>query len=184
MIAEHRAALAIAIAFLALGAAAAQQQDEGPGIVRPHVKPKPPQATLLVTCDLPCDWKLDGEAKGRIEALDSAKATIAPGKHIVVALTTDGLDRVLAIAETYAGAQTVLSLELVAPRAARLNTEQETKDREAQEKATREEATRQQDLRDHAGELFRQGSALYEQRRYQEAANQVLVSGMGHEKPR
>lgn len=44
------------------------QQDEGP-ILRPK-KPaaKPTVATLLFMCDLACNWKLDGETKGHIDA--------------------------------------------------------------------------------------------------------------------
>ena len=53
-------ALVIGVAILP----ALSQQDEGP-ILRPR-KPlaKPAGATLLVTCDLTCNWKLDGVAKG------------------------------------------------------------------------------------------------------------------------
>ena len=172
------------ILALVIGAAvlpALSQQDEGP-ILRPR-KPlaKPAGATLLVTCDLACNWKLDGEAKGQIYAGGSAKAKVEPGQHVVVAVTEDGADQVKQLTKVEEKGQTAVSLDLSPIRDARLKAEREATDKAAQEardKATREQATRDdtarlQDLRDHAAERFSQGKALYDQKRY-EAARPLL----------
>jgi hypothetical protein len=98
------------------------QQDEGP-ILRPKTAPvKPAGPTLLVTCDLTCNWKLDGEAKGRIEADGSAKARVELGQHLVAAVTEDGLDKVQKEIEIKGAGQTILQIELKPVRAARLES--------------------------------------------------------------
>jgi hypothetical protein len=105
------------------------QQDEGP-ILRPKPQPKPAASTtLLVTCDLACNWKLDGEARGRIEAGSSAKAKVEPGQHIVVAITVDGLDKAQQLVEVKAYGQKVVNLELQPVRILRLEAEQEKRDK-------------------------------------------------------
>jgi hypothetical protein len=128
----------------------AAQQDEGP-ILRPKANPKPvvkpaAGATLLVICDLACNWKLDGKPQGRIAAASSVTVTVSPGQHLVVATTNDGLDRVQKIPETRAGAQAVASIELQPVRDARLKAEQEA--REQAERAATEKAA--QEARDKA----------------------------------
>jgi serine/threonine protein kinase len=55
--------------------------------------PTPNATTLLVTCDLACNWKLDGTAKGRIEAGSGVKENVEFGQHLVTAATMDGLDK-------------------------------------------------------------------------------------------
>jgi hypothetical protein len=95
------------------------QQDEGP-ILRPKKPPaRPAGATLLVMCDLDCNWKLDGEAKGRIEAGGSAKAKVEIGQHVVVVATQDSLDRIEKELEIKATGQTLVRLELAPLREAR-----------------------------------------------------------------
>jgi hypothetical protein len=134
---------------LAVGTLLAQQ-DEGP-VLRPRTSPKPvakpvAAATLLVLCDLDCNWKLDGKTQGRIAAASSVTVTVSPGQHLVVATTNDGLDRVQKIPETRAGAQAVASIELQPVRDARLKAEQEA--REKAERAATEKAA--QEARDRA----------------------------------
>jgi hypothetical protein len=103
---------------------AAAQQDEGP-ILRPKpAAAKPAGATLLVFCDLACNWKLDGEAKGRIDADGSSKAKVELGQHLVVAVTEDGLDKVEKEIELKSAGQTILRIALNPVRAARLNAQQ------------------------------------------------------------
>jgi hypothetical protein len=106
------------------------QQNEGP-ILRPKTQPKPAaaSATLLVTCDLACNWKLDGKARGRIEAGSSANAKVEPGQHMVAATTEDGLDKVQQLAEVEATEQKVVNLELQPVNILRLESEQEARDK-------------------------------------------------------
>lgn len=127
--------------LLVLGAIqVAAQQDEGP-ILRPKT---PAQATLLVMCDLACNWKLDGEAKGSIEAGGSAKVKVQFGQHMVVATTEDGLDQAQQIIKVHEKEQTVVSIELKPVRDARLEAEQQAKNEaaeEARERVAREKSS-------------------------------------------
>jgi len=108
---------------------------------QPHPSPAPEHeqqpASLLVICDLACNWKLDGKEQGRIEAGGSAKAKVVLGQHIVQAVTEDGADRVKQFSEVKASGQTVASIELQPVRDARLKAEQA-----AQEQAAREQVAR------------------------------------------
>ena len=142
-----------------------------------QVHPKQSQArptgpTLLVLCDLACSWKLDGEAKGSIEAGASAKVRVEPGQHLVVASTEDGEDQLKQHIEVKAVGQTLDEIDLQPVRDARLKAEREAKDaaaQEAKDKSAQEGAARLQELRDHAAERFSQGRALYNQKSYEEA---------------
>jgi len=135
--------LAVAIAVAASQAMA--QQDEGP-ILRPKKPPaKPTGATLLVMCDLACNWKLDGEAKGRIDAGGSAKMKVEFGQHVVNAVTEDSLDKVEEDIEIKTTSQTVMHIVLQPIRNARLKAEQQARDKvdqEAREKVAQEERDR------------------------------------------
>jgi hypothetical protein len=102
------------------------QQDEGPILLPKKQEVKPAGATMLVLCDLACNWKLDGEAKGRIDAGGSAKAKVELGRHLVVAVTEDGLDQVKQLSEVKTPGQTIVSLALEPVRDARLKAEQVT----------------------------------------------------------
>jgi len=83
------------IAVFALGEGMVMAQQDDVPILRPKSQiTKPTSATVLVTCDLACNWTLDGEAKGRIEAGGSAKVKVELGQHIVIAVTEDGVDKV------------------------------------------------------------------------------------------
>lgn len=138
------------VIFSAVGIVRANaSQDAGP-ILHPKT---PAPATLLVTCDLECSWKLDGEAKGSIEAGRSTKAKVQIGEHIVVAVTDDGLDQTQQIIKIHDKGQVVVSLELKPVREARLKTEQEAKERaeraqQETEQAEQEQAARDQQERD------------------------------------
>jgi TPR repeat protein len=105
-------------------------------------------------CDLACNWKLDGEAKGRIDAGKSAKARIELGQHEVVGATDDGLDSVVSEVEVKAPGQTIFHIVLQPIRDARVKAEQDA------------DPTY---LRDHAAERAKEGQALYDQARDQEA---------------
>jgi hypothetical protein len=130
------------------------QQDEGP-ILRPKKPPaKPADATLLVMCDLACNWRLDGEAKGHIEAGRSAKAKVELGQHIVLAVTEDGADKAENDVEIKTAGQAIARFELQPVRDARLKIEQDARnkaDQEARDKAAkeqREKAAREEQERD------------------------------------
>ena len=93
---------ALAFVIAAVAASAPAQQDEGPPIIQPTnpTKPKPPKpprpagATLQVTCDMACNWKLDGEVKAPIDDGKLRKVPVSLGQHLVDATTEDGLDKV------------------------------------------------------------------------------------------
>jgi len=114
-------AMAAALAVAALSAIA--QQDEGPILLPKKPVAKPAGATLLVLCDLACNWKLDGEAKGRIETGGSSKAKVELGQHLVFAATEDGADQVKQLLKVEGRGQTIVSLELKPVRDARLRAE-------------------------------------------------------------
>ncbi|MGD0680826.1 MAG: hypothetical protein ABR990_02150 [Terracidiphilus sp.] len=119
------------------------QQEEGP-ILLP--KPKPVAATLQVICDLACNWKLDGEAKGRIEAGGFAKVNVELGQHVVVAVTEDGIDQVKQFSEVKSSGQAVVHLALQPVRDSRLKAEQQARDKAAQEardKVARDQAEKE-----------------------------------------
>jgi hypothetical protein len=122
----------MAAALTAAALPALAQQNEGP-ILRPKPQPKPaPSTTLLVICDLTCDWKLDGEAKGRIEAGGTAKVKVDAGQHMVMAVTEDGMDSSQQLNEVKSGEQTVVSIALTPVRDVRLKAEQQARDKAAQ----------------------------------------------------
>jgi len=131
------------VTAMTITALSACAQEEGP-ILLPKPKPvaKPAGPTLLVMCDLACNWKLDGEAKGRIVAGGSAKAKVELGQHLVVAATEDGVDQVKQLSEVKTTGQTIVSLELKPVRDARLKTEQEARDKVEQQARDKAEQDR------------------------------------------
>lgn len=170
MIAKNRAAMALVIAVLALGTGMAYaqqpqpaqqppQQDEGP-ILRPKTPPaKPAAPTLLVSCDLACNWTLDGTAKGHIDAGATVKAKISAGQHTVAAETEDALDKATNEITVKAAGKASLSFALQEVRDARLKAEKEAKDKaeaDAKAKADAEaKAKAEQDARDKAAQEAR-----------------------------
>ncbi len=140
-------ALAVVMTFAAMQVLA--QKDEGP-ILRPNKPAKPAESTVLVVCDLACDWKLDGEAKGRIDAGGSAKTVLSLGQHLVAAAAEDALDKIETEIEIRTSGQTIVRLALQPVRDARLKAEQQAKEKaeqDAKEKAdqaVRDKAAREQ----------------------------------------
>jgi outer membrane protein len=98
---------------------------------RPVVRPVSP--TLLVICDLACNWKLDGVAKGSIVAGGSAKANVVIGEHLMVAATVDGLDKLQNEIEIKIVGQTIVHIELQPVRDARLKAKQDAHAKNEQE---------------------------------------------------
>jgi hypothetical protein len=48
-------------------------------------------AKLLVTTDMDCNWKLDGQPMDPLKAHDHKVIPVSPGEHLIEAATTDGL---------------------------------------------------------------------------------------------
>jgi Protein of unknown function (DUF1566) len=135
--------VALILAVAALPAMA--QSDEGPILLpkpKPVAKPAKPSATLLVMCDLTCNWKLDGKAFGRIAAGDSVTAPLSLGKHLVDATTLDGLDEVKKEIEIKTTGQMNVNFALQSVQAARLKTDQEARDKAVREQQERDTAER------------------------------------------
>ena len=126
------------------------QQGEGP-ILHPK---KPAPATLLVMCDLACNWKLDGEAKGHMDAGGSAKAKVEVGQHVLAAATDDGLDKVEKDIEIKTSGQTIFRVVLQPVRNDRLQAQQDADPIY---------------LRDRAAQRAKEGQDLYEQHEYKQA---------------
>ncbi len=156
---SNRTILAMVIAVLALGAEMTYaQQDEGP-ILRPKTPP-PAFPTLLVSCDLACNWTLDGTAKGHIDAGASVKEKVSAGQHTLTAETEDAQDKAENEIKVKTAGQTMAHIWLQPVRDARLKAEQEAQadqeardkaDQEARDKASREAQTKaEQDARDKA----------------------------------
>ena len=76
---------------LLVGAMAAQGQAPAPAGQTPKKIVYP--ATIVVSCDLPCKWSLDGKPHGAIDEGKTAGAGVQLGEHQVVAETLDGLDQ-------------------------------------------------------------------------------------------
>ena len=159
MMVSNRTILAMVIAVLALGAEMTYaQQDEGP-ILRPKTPP-PAFPTLLVSCDLACNWTLDGTAKGHIDAGASVKEKVSAGQHTLTAETEDAQDKAENEIKVKTAGQTMAHIWLQPVRDARLKAEQEAQadqeardkaDQEARDKASREAQTKaEQDARDKA----------------------------------
>jgi hypothetical protein len=99
-------------------------------------------------CDLACNWKLDGEAKGGIDAGGSAKASVQFGQHLVAAVTKDGLDQTQQIIKVKEKGQFVVPMELKLVREVRLRAEQEQQEKAAQEQHEKERQAQEQAARE------------------------------------
>jgi hypothetical protein len=93
----------------------------------------------LVMCDLACNWKLDGDTKGHIDAGSSVKIKVDFGQHIIVATTEDDADKVKQLSEIKSTGQTVVSIELQPVRDTRLKAEQAARDKIAEEQRRKEQ---------------------------------------------
>jgi Protein of unknown function (DUF1566) len=123
------------------------QQDDGPVLKPKRTPTKPATPTLLLICDLACNWTLDGETKGHIDAGSSVKNKVDLGQHIIVAATEDGADQVKQLSEIKTSRQTVVSIELQPVRETRLKAEHAARDKAAIEKASEEQRSKQQEER-------------------------------------
>jgi DNA-binding beta-propeller fold protein YncE len=102
----------LAIALAAWTHLAPAQPDHGPGPT--------PTPTLVVACDLACNWQLDGQPMGSLAAGESRTVTVSSGQHLVAAVTADGLDKVEKQVGIGTAAQAIsVPLDLQAARNAR-----------------------------------------------------------------
>jgi hypothetical protein len=81
-------------------------------------------ATLLVTTDMDCDWKLDGVSQGRLKAGDAKTVPVSLGEHLVQAVSADGQDSWKALATVSQSMQKAIEIPLLSVRQARLEKEQ------------------------------------------------------------
>ena len=175
------AACFLAALFALGGLSAVSQQDDGPVLRPKQPRVKQAEATLLVMCDISCNWKLDGVAQGLIEAGASAKTKVGPGLHLVAATTVDGLDQDQRSAKLETKEPTLVSIALRPVREARIKIkedarkEMELQQREAlrreQEQAARELELREQRDKEQAAQeaVTQQAETLYKDRHYIDA---------------
>jgi TPR repeat protein len=162
----------LSIVLVVICAQLMAQQDVGP-ILRPRKSVAP--ATVLVTCDLACNWKLDDKTRGVIEAGESAKAPLSLGQHIVIAVTQDGLDKVETEIEIKTAGQTIVHLVLQPVRDARVKAEQDaqikSQEQAAKEQAAREQQEKEQQARERIAheQMERTAEAFYKDLRYADA---------------
>jgi hypothetical protein len=142
------------LAVLFSSATAALEQQSGDVTVVIKAKSNPANLpTLLVMCDLACNWKLDGESKGHIDAGGSAKVKVESGQHMVQAATEDGFDVVKQPTEVTPTGQTMVNVELEPIRVERITTEQEALAALEQQRAELEKVKRELDERQNLEKL-------------------------------
>jgi hypothetical protein len=129
MVWNSRVLLAAGLLVFASVSVAQTTVDKGPDVIPPPPHsvpaskpvPVPVHATapLLVTCDLPCKWSLDGTAQGILPAGGTAKARVNEGQHFVAATATDGVEHQQKDITVVANHQVVVHLELQPQEVAR-----------------------------------------------------------------
>ena len=102
---------------------------------KPQPKPQPkPSASLLITTDLDCNWKLDGVAQGRLKTGDAKTVRLLAGKHLVQAASIDGQDKWQTFVTVGQSAQEAIQISLLNVRQARQEKgQQEAAERRCEE---------------------------------------------------
>lgn len=107
-------------AVLALGAAVnAPGQNEAP-----LPKLKPTSGTVLVVCDVACNWTLDGKTMGSLDGGEYKKAPVSLGHHVIGAVANGSADKVEQEVAIKSAAQVLVRLELQPVRNARVKAKQ------------------------------------------------------------
>ena len=88
-------------------------------------KPAPRGKTtvLSVSCDTECTWTLDGTDENPIAAGGTARLSVEPGQHLLVATTADGQDQIKKDFTVEDGGDAEFELRLLRVRIARLKKE-------------------------------------------------------------
>jgi hypothetical protein len=113
---------ACAFVFLFVAAMAAQSQAPSQPAGQPPKKIVYP-VTIVVSCDLPCRWTLDGKSRGAIDEGKTATAGVQLGEHQVEAETPDGDDQVEKQLNITEKGQTTVQIELRGLRDTRVQLE-------------------------------------------------------------
>jgi len=82
-------------------------------------------ASIMVSCDLPCRWTLDGKPHGEIGQGKTAAAGLPLGRHQVAAQTLDGRDQDEKQIDITEKGETAVKFELEPLRDTRVNLEQQ-----------------------------------------------------------
>jgi TPR repeat protein len=110
--------------ILLVGALAAQSQTPSQPAGQAAKKIVYP-ATIVVSCDLPCRWSLNGKSHGAIDQDKTATAGVPLGEYQVEAETLDGLDRSQQQLNITEKGQSRVQFELEPLRDTRVNLEQQ-----------------------------------------------------------
>lgn len=119
-----QAGLIFSCALLIGGAVAAKSQAPAPAGGQAQKKIVYP-ATIVISCDLPCRWTLDGKPHGAIDEGKTASAGVQLGEHQVEAETPDGDDQVEKQLNITEKGQTTVQIELRGLRDTRVQLEQQ-----------------------------------------------------------
>jgi len=82
-------------------------------------------ATIVVSCDIPCRWAVNGKSHGSIDEGKTASAGVPLGEYQVEAQTLDGLDQAQQQIDITEKGQSTVKFELEPLRNARVNLEQQ-----------------------------------------------------------
>lgn len=118
------AGLAVTCGLLLGGTAAAKSQAPAPAAGQAPKKIVYP-ATIIVSCDLPCKWSVNGKPHGAIDEGNTASAGVPLGQYQVEADTLDGLDQVQQHVNITEKGERTLHFELENLRDTRVNLEQQ-----------------------------------------------------------
>jgi hypothetical protein len=92
-----------------------------------------PKVSLLVTADYDCTWKLDGESQGHLASGDSVKVQVELGKHLIEAVTADGVDQYRQVVELTKMQQELVTIGLKSVHDRRLGVARRQAARRAEE---------------------------------------------------
>ena len=113
-----------------------------------------PKVWLLVSTDLDCVWKLDGETQPPLAAGGATKVQVELGKHLIDATTTDGIDQFRHLIELTKFQQELVPILLKPLRDGRVNAEAQMRRQEEQRAEAVRESARRADARNVEASRF------------------------------